>query len=342
MSGYQEPFFTRGPSPLARLTFFSLVAIAIMIADHRFQALSWVRLGISVVLNPIEQALDMPGVAARHIGRYFTDQTRLVSENRELQSQVLELSTLGQQAKLIQAERAHIEALATVAGADRRLDQQGMIAEIIRDGRNPYARKIILNKGLKNGVMAGVAVIDGSGVVGQVTAVGLLSSEVTLTTEKNQSVPVMAVRNGLRAVAVGTGREGTIDVPFIPLGADIQTGDTLVTSGIDGTYPAGLLVAIVIQVEKNPAFPFAKVIARPAAAPDHHRFVKVLLTGAPGKSTGKSLDNIAGTAGVEYPGIDVAGSVAGSVASTDKKTSAANPASANSAKRPAQSRSIVP
>lgn len=301
MSGYQEPFFTRGPSPLARLTFFSLAAITIMIADHRFQALSWVRLGVSVALNPIEQGLAMPGMTARRISNYFTDQTRLVTENRELQNQVLELTALGQQARLIQAERTHIDALAVTVAASKRLDWPGIIAEIIRDARNPYARKIILNRGTTHGITAGVAVIDGSGVVGQVTAVGLLSSEVTLSTEKDQPVPVMVVRNGLRAVAVGNGREGTIDVPFMPLGADIQSGDILVTSGIDGTYPAGLSVATVVQVEKNPAFPFAKVIAQPATAPDHHRFVKVLLRAAP--TAVGAVE--AGTAATDYPITDV-------------------------------------
>jgi len=313
VSGYQEPFFTRGPSPLARLTFFSLAAIAIMIADHRFQALSWVRLGVSVVLNPIEQGLAMPGMTARRIGSYFTDQTRLITENRELQNQVLELTALGQQAKLIQAERSHIDALAVPLAATKRLERPGIIAEIIRDARNPYARKIILNQGTTHGVTAGVAVIDGSGVVGQVTAVGLLSSEVTLSTEKDQSVPVMVVRNGLRAVAVGNGREGTIDVPFMPLGADIQVGDSLVTSGIDGTYPAGLSVATIVQVEKNPAFPFAKVVAQPATAPDHHRFVKVLL-----RATRASTRAVEGAAegAADYPVTDVT--------STERKTAPAS------------------
>ncbi|HEX9392144.1 MAG TPA: rod shape-determining protein MreC [Usitatibacteraceae bacterium] len=274
MSAYSEPFFTRGPSPLARLTFFSLAAIAIMIADHRFQMLSVVRYGISAVLTPIEQAMTLPGAAVRGIGAYFSDQQHLLSENRELRDQVLALAAQSQQAKMMLAEKNYADLLAE-AGA--RFSNRSVPAEIIRDARNPFARKIIINKGTAQGLSAGLAVIGGNGVVGQLTSVGLMSAEVTLTTEKDQSEPVMVVRNGLRALAVGTGREGTIDVPFIPLGADIQVGDALVTSGIDGTYPAGLAVATVTQVEKNPAFPFAKVSAQPAMAPDHHRFIIVLM-----------------------------------------------------------------
>jgi rod shape-determining protein MreC len=248
-----------------------------MIADHRFQLLSPLRFGISAVLSPIELSLSMPGAAVRGIGTYFSEQQRLVSENRELRNQVLELAALSQQARLMLAEKTYADMLAE---ANTRFGERGVLAEIIRDARNPFARKIIINKGGAQGVAPGLAVIGANGVVGQVTAVGLTSAEVTLTTEKDQSEPVMVVRNGLRAIAVGSGREGTIDVPFIPLGADIQVGDALVSSGIDGTYPAGLAIATVTQVEKNPASPFARVSAQPAPAPDHHRFIMVLKHGA--------------------------------------------------------------
>ena len=274
MSVYQDNFFARGPSALARLTFFSLVAIAVMVADHRFQALSLVRLGVSAVIAPIEQVLRFPAIVARHGSEYFSDQKRLVDENARLKGDVLELAAASQQAKLIRTEQAY---LGVLAAADARFGDRGVVAEIIRDARNPFARKLIIDKGRTHGLMAGLAVIDGKGVIGQVTAVGMLSAEVTLTTEKDQAVPVMVVRNGVRAIAVGTGRDGTIDVPFIPIGADVQVGDALVTSGIDGTYPAGLSVAVVTVVDKNPAFPFARISANPAAGTNQHRFVKVLI-----------------------------------------------------------------
>ncbi|HEX4859354.1 MAG TPA: rod shape-determining protein MreC [Usitatibacteraceae bacterium] len=270
---YQENFFTRGPSPLARLTFFSLLAIGVMVADHRFQALPWMRSGIAAVLAPIEMALQFPGRAGRAAGEYFTEQARLIEENRELKAQVLELGASRQQVELVKGE---VRQLAGLAGFDNRFASKGLIAEIIRDARNPYSRKVVIDKGSRAGVAPGRAVIDGLGVVGQVTAVGPFSAEVTLTAEKNHTVPVMVVRNGLRALAVGSGREGMIDVPFIPSGADIVPGDELVTSGIDGTYPAGLAVARVSAVDKNPALPFARIVAVPSASAVSHRRVKVL------------------------------------------------------------------
>jgi rod shape-determining protein MreC len=273
MSAYQENFFSRGPSALARLTFFSLIAIAIMIADHRFQALSLVRLGVSVLLTPVEQALLLPGTWMRRATMYFSDQDRLVAENAQLQAKVMELTAGHQQAQLIRAEQAYFAAL---NDASKRFGDRGLVAEIIRDARNPFVRKVVIDKGSSHGLRPGLAVIDGAGVVGQLTAVGILTSEVTLSTEKNQSVPVMTLRSGLRAIAVGNGRDGTLDIPFIPVGADIKAGDALVTSGIDGTYPAGLSVAMVASVDRNPAFQFARVSATPVSGTDQQRFVKVL------------------------------------------------------------------
>lgn len=273
MSAYQEHFFSRGPSALARLTFFSLVAIAIMIADHRFQALAFVRLGVSIVLTPIEQMLMLPGSLIQRTAQYLSDQSRLIAENAALKTQVLVLSAGHQQTQLIRAEGKYF---ATLSDANKRLGDRGMVAEIIRDARNPFVRKVIIDKGSSHGLKPGLAVIDGVGVIGQLTAIGVMTSEVTLSTEKDQSIPVLGLRSGLRAIAVGRGREGTIDIPFIPVGADIQAGDALVTSGIDGTYPAGLAVATVTNVDRNPAFQFAKVTAIPVSGTDQQRFVKVL------------------------------------------------------------------
>jgi len=294
MATYQENFFTRGPSPLARVTFFSLIAIAVMIADHRFQALDVVRFGVTTALNPIEQVIAWPARGLTTLTRYFRDQDALISENKALDEKILALAADGQRAQLIAAEHKHVSALHE---ANNRFQREGVIAEIIRDARNPFARKIIINRGMSDAIKPGAVVIDGLGVVGQVTNLGATSAEVTLITEKDQSVPVMIVRNGLRAVAAGNGREGLIEMPFMPVATDILVGDALVTSGIDGVYPAGLSVGTVTVVDKNPAFSFARIVALPTSAPNHHRFVKVLLAPV-----------IAGKRATNYPVSDVVAS----------------------------------
>jgi rod shape-determining protein MreC len=274
------PFFHRGPSPLARLTFFALLAIATMIADHRFGALEAVRLSLSVLVAPLQGLAAAPGAALSRVADYFASQDRLLRDNEALQAKLLEYSAAAQQAKLLAAEQQQFLAMTPPRS---RFGAEGVIAEVLAHGRNPFVRKLVLDKGLTHGIKAGMPVIDAEGVVGQVTAVGTFTSEVTLLTEKDQSVPVMLVRNGLRAIAVGSGKGGSIDVPFMPVSADIQNGDLFVTSGIDGTYPAGLVVARVTAVEKNAAYVFARITALPAAGVDHHRFVRILTSSRPAR-----------------------------------------------------------
>ena len=273
MIGDPPPFFNRGPSPLARLTFFALAAVAVMIADHRFRALDAVRLTLSVIVHPLQQVATMPGAVIQRVGDFFSSQEGLLKENRELKAQLLANSSSAQQAKLLATEQAY---LLSMAEARKRFDDSGVMAEVLYAGRNPFSRKLVIDKGLTQGVKSGQPVVDSVGVVGQVTNVAPFTSEVTLLTEKDQSVPVMLVRNGLRAIAVGSGKDGTIDVPFMPVSADIQAGDLFVSSGIDGTYPPGLVVAQVTAVDKNAGFVFAKITAKPAAGVDNHRFVMVL------------------------------------------------------------------
>jgi len=269
------PFFHRGPSPLARLTFFGLVAIGLMIADHRFQALEAVRLSISVLAQPAQRVAALPGEVFERVTDYFASQDRLLRENQALKAQLLEQSASAQQAKLLVKEQ---ELLLGMAPGKSKYASQGMVAEVLYNARNPFIRKVVIDKGLTQGVRSGMPVIDGSGVVGQVTNVGTFTSEVTLLTEKGQSVPVMLVRNGVRAIISGSGKDGSLEVPFMPVSADIQNGDLFVTSGIDGTYPPGLVVAQVTTVEKNAAFVFARIAAKPAAGVDSHRYVMVLPT----------------------------------------------------------------
>ena len=252
-----------------------------MIADHRFQALDRVRLMLSVLSHPLQQAAAMPMQALGGLSEYFALQERLVRENEELRAKVLENSAAAQELKLLRVEQQKLRSLS----AARARYEGGILGEVLYAARNPFTRKVVVDKGVMEGVVAGMPVIDGTGVVGQVTSVGTFAAEVTLVTEKDQSVPVMLVRNGLRGVAVGSGKDGSIDVPFMPVSADVQVGDVFVTSGIDQTYPPGLVVAQVTTVEKNAARVFARIAARPAAGVENHRYVMLLPlpSGAPAR-----------------------------------------------------------
>jgi rod shape-determining protein MreC len=161
-------------------------------------------------------------------------------------------------------------------GASERIEVTSMPAEILYAGRDPYAHKIFIDRGATHGVRPGSPVADESGVVGQVTRVHPLLSEVTLLTDQDQAIPVQVVRSGLRAVAFGSGPAGTLELRFMAANAEIQNGDRLVTSGIDGTYPPGLPVATVVRIERDAELSFARVVCKPAAGVDSGRFVLVL------------------------------------------------------------------
>jgi len=135
---------------------------------------------------------------------------------------------------------------------------------------------VVIDRGSQGGVNAGSPVVDENGIIGQVTRVHALSSEVTLLTDKEQAIPVQVVRNGLRAVAFGAGSSGMLELRFMAANAEIQNGDKLVTSGIDGTYPPGLPVATVARIERDAAYAFARIVCQPAAGVESGRYVLVL------------------------------------------------------------------
>jgi rod shape-determining protein MreC len=150
------------------------------------------------------------------------------------------------------------------------------LAEIVYTGRDPFTQKVIVDRGTTKNVLLGQVVVDGAGVLGQVTRVFSYTSEVTLITDKELAIPIQIERNSLRAIAFGHGRDNKLNLPYLPVNVDIQKGDKLVTSGIDGVYPTGLAVAVVDSVKTNANSPFAQIIAKPVAGIQNHRQVLIL------------------------------------------------------------------
>ena len=150
------------------------------------------------------------------------------------------------------------------------------MAEILRIPRDPFNRKVMLDKGNQSGIQPGQVVVDDTGVVGQITRSYPWVSEVTLITDKDHSVPVQVVRNGLRSVVSGTGKDDSLELRYMAGNTDIQEGDSLVTSGIDGVYPPGLPVAVVSKIERNSTYVFARVTCTPVAGVANHRQLLIL------------------------------------------------------------------
>jgi rod shape-determining protein MreC len=204
---------------------------------------------------------------------FFTTQVALKRENDELKTRRLQDAN---ELLILEALRAENKQLRRLLDARERLSVDSTLAEILYQGRDPFSRKVVIDKGGHQGIQAGQAVIDDIGVIGQVTRVHPLLSEVTLITDKEQRTPVQVVRNGLRAVIFGGGDRGTLDLSYMAANADVQADDVLVTSGIDGTYPAGLPVAKVSRIERDAAYSFARITCIPTAGTDQHRQVLVL------------------------------------------------------------------
>jgi rod shape-determining protein MreC len=267
------PFFSRGPAPLVRLAFFASLSLALLVLDARFRYTENLRSVVALAVYPLQVLATLPAELGERVVGYFTSQSQLREENALLREKLLSAS---ESAQRFEAARAEADELRRLIGAAERLKLQATPAEILYAGRDPYARKVVIDKGVTHGVRAGSPVIDESGVLGQVTRAHTLAAEVTLLTDKDQAIPVQVVRNGLRAVAFGAGSSGMLELRFMATNAEIQNGDRLVTSGIDGTYPAGLPVATVARVERDAAYAFAKIVCQPAAGVDSGRYVLVL------------------------------------------------------------------
>ncbi|MBX9902469.1 MAG: rod shape-determining protein MreC [Burkholderiaceae bacterium] len=267
------PLFKQGASARAKVVFFSVLAIFLLVVDARMKSLVLVRQALGTVLYPVQMLAVVPRDAALSVSNYFASTVKLEKENAALKRQQIQSADVLQQATQITAENAHLRKL---LDAREHVATKSVLSEIIYDARDPFTRKVIVDKGLKHGVALSQPVIDDQGVVGQVTRVFPLTAEVTLLTDKNQAIPVQVVRNGLRSVVYGRGQSSFLDMR-ITTNADVKAGDVLVTSGIDGVYPAGLQVAKVTQVENKASTTFENVLCTPLAGIDHNKQLLILL-----------------------------------------------------------------
>lgn len=271
--GHQPPpIFKRGPAPLARLFVFVAVCLALLVADLRFRYLEVMRNALSVVTYPLQMAASTPADVVRNASRYFGTLIDVQLENADLRRNQLGAGERLLRFEHLEQENAHLRALLQMS---RRVETKSIAADILYNAPDPFARKVILDRGAQQGVEPGLAVVDANGVIGQVTRVHPIQAEVTLLTDRNQSIPVAVVRNGVRGVLYGVGR-GMLEMRHVLADVDIQPGDQLVTSGLDGVFVPGLPVATVTRVNRD-ADAFARIECEPLAAIE--RSVQVLVVG---------------------------------------------------------------
>lgn len=268
------PLFKQGASARAKVVVFALIAISLLIVDSKLRSLTVIRQVVGIALYPVQAIALFPRDAAYAVGAYFSSVSRLKNENEGLRRERIANSQQLQQGQQLLAENAYLRKL---LGAGERVPATPVMAEILYDARDAFTRKIVVDRGSRHGVELGLPVIDDAGVVGQVTRVFPFTSEVSLLTDKDLAIPVQVLRSGLRSVAYGQGHVGSLDLRFMPANADIKNGDILVTSGIDGIYPAGLAVAKVTQVESKSGDAFARIVCQPMAGINRNRQLLILL-----------------------------------------------------------------
>ncbi len=266
-------FFNRGPSPAVRLAFFAALSLLLLFVDARFKYLESTRTVLSIVLYPLQRLASVPSSLWYSADTFFTLQSTLIRENKELRHQHEVDAVKLQELQALQAENQNLRQLLAV---QQRAGYDTQMAEIVYAERDIFKRKLLLGKGTQAGVQAGQIVMDDTGIVGQVTRVYPWLSEVTLITDKDHAVPVQVLRTGLRSIIFGSGDTSELALRYMPVSADLQNEDVLVTSGIDGTYPPGLPVAKVNRIERDPAYPFARVQCTPLAGVSKQRHLLIL------------------------------------------------------------------
>lgn len=264
LDGTPPPFFRQGPSALSKLTFFSLLALFLMVADARLELARPLRVAVAAVLYPVQWLALRPVVWAQGGGKYFESLKRSQSSEEAALYKLGLQSQRASQVEQLLLENTRLRALLTLR---ERVSTPSQAAQVLYDAADPYTRKVIIDRGLLAGIVAGSPVLDEAGVLGQVTRVYPAISEVTLITDREQAIPVLNTRTGARGVAFGDPalRANALELRFMAANTDVQVGDLLTTSGVDGVYPPGLPVAKVAKVDRRVDSAFARISCEPLA-----------------------------------------------------------------------------
>lgn len=275
-----------------------ILAVGLIVADHRDRQLGALRSTLSLLVYPLQLLADLPVYSALAAQDRLTDVQQLREQNGALRRENLLLSVRAQQMQSLEAENMRLRDL---LGSSFKIGERVLIAEILSVDLAEYRRQVLLNKGSNSGVFVGQPVLDANAVMGQVIGTTPFSSTVLLITDSDHALPVQVNRNGLRGIAAGTGLGQELDVLHIPKNADIRVGDLLVTSGLGGRFPAGYPVGRVSAVGQAADNPFASVKAEPSARLDRTREVLLVWTLSPEAQQGALTGLDAGRVGAAGP-----------------------------------------
>jgi rod shape-determining protein MreC len=253
-----------------RIVAFILASLIMMTVDHRQGHLEKVRSTLSVFVYPLQYVANLPLAVTNWVSEALTTRARLMEENARLRDEPLVLNSKIQKFQILEAEN---ERLREMLQSSEKLDERVLIAELLAVDLQPFRHQIVINKGRREGVYDGQAIVDANGVMGQIVHVGPFSSTVLLLTDPAHAIPVQINRNGLRSIAVGTGQSHILQLEHLPNNVDIKEGDLVVSSGLGSRFPAGYPVGVVYNISRVAGEPFAKVTIIPSAQLEKNREV---------------------------------------------------------------------
>nr|WP_263259207.1 rod shape-determining protein MreC [Pseudomonas oryzihabitans] len=267
--------FSKSPALGIRLLILAALSVGVMVTDARFDYLKPVRSELALVLSPLYEVAGFPLRAWEGVSDQFSSRTELMAENERLKAEQLLLQRRLQKLAALTEQNVRLRELLNSAAL---VDDKVLVGELIGVDPNPYTHRIIIDKGAKDGVFVGQPVLDASGLMGQVVEVMPYSARVLLLTDVTHSIPVQVNRNGLRAIAVGTGNPERLELRYVADTADIKEGDLLVSSGLGQRFPAGYPVATVSKVIHDSGQPFAVVRAIPTAKLNRSRYMLLVFS----------------------------------------------------------------
>jgi rod shape-determining protein MreC len=267
------PFFRQGPSALTKLAFFSALALLLMVADTRFEFAKPLRAAVATALLPVQRALAVPVAMWQGGADYLRGLNSALAGEKAAQAQLAAQAEKAARAERLERENQRLRALLELRPA---LQVRSLAAEVLYEAADPFSRKLFIDRGATQGVALGSPVLTPEGVLGQVTRVFPLSAQVTLLIDKDAAIPVLNARTQARSAAFGGSGGDAMELRYMAANADVQVGDALLTSGVDGVYPPGLPVAKVAAVERRAESGFARILLAPNAAADGVRHVLVL------------------------------------------------------------------
>ena len=267
------PFFRQGPSALTKLAFFSALALFLMVADTRFEFAKPLRAAVATALLPVQRVLAVPVQLWQGGADYLRGLSGALASEKAAEKQMAQQAEKAARAERLERENQRLRALLDL----RPLVQvRSFAAEVLYEAADPFSRKLYIDRGATQGVVLGAPVVGPDGVLGQVTRVFPLSSQVTLLIDKDAAIPVLNARTLARSAAFGGAGGDAMELRYMAANADVQVGDELMTSGVDGVYPPGLSVARVSAVERRAESGFARILLTPSASSDGVRHVLVL------------------------------------------------------------------